>query len=328
MLLNLPTRLKAIASCTLLGITGLAANAPHAATTYPERPIKLVVPFTPGGTTDLLGRLLAEKLSTGLKQSVVVENRPGAGSMIGTGQVARSEPDGYTLLFATSSALVVSPAYTHAAYDPIKDFAPVILIASSPMALVASPNLKADSISELIALAKENPGTMNMASFGNGSVSHLTGELFKATTGADLLHVPYNGSAAALIDLQAERVDVMFDMISAAMPHYKTGKIRVLGTTGLKVSAAMPEVPAIAETIEGYESTAWFGIMAPAKTPDAIVQRLNIELSNALSSPDIKELLTQQSFEVIGGSPEEFSQVIETDLKKWRKVVKEAGIQP
>ena len=328
MLLKLSTRFKKIASCTLFGLAALTAGVSHAAATYPDRPIKLVVPFAPGGTTDLLGRLLAEKLSTALKQTVFVENRPGAGSMIGTGQVARAEPDGYTLLFATSSSLVVSPAYTQAAYDPVKDFSPVVLIAASPMAVLAAPGVPAKTIPELIALAKSQPGKLNMASFGNGSASHLTGELFKSVTGLNMVHVPYNGSAAALTDLQANRVDVMFDMVSAALPLYKADKIKVLGTTGLTRSAAMPDVPAVADTVSGYESTPWFGIVAPAKTPVDIVERLNAELSDALETPAIKNLLRQQSFEIIGGTPQQFEAVIRNDLSKWQNVVKKADIKP
>ena len=327
MLLNLSTRFKKIASCTLFGLTAFTLGVPQAAAAYPDRPIKLVVPFAPGGTTDLLGRLLSEKLSLALKQTVFVENRPGAGSMIGTAQVARSDPDGYTLLFATSSSLVVSPAYTKASYDPTKDFSPVILIAASPMAVVVGPNVAARSIDELIALAKSKPGQLNMASFGNGSASHLTGELFKIATGTDMVHVAYNGSAAALTDLQANRVDVMFDMVAAALPHYKANNIRVLATTGLVKSPAMPDVPTVAETVSGYESTPWFGIVAPVKTPDAIVDRLNRELADALATPEIKNLLNQQSFEIIGGTPEAFGKVIQEDLAKWQRVVEKAGIK-
>ena len=326
--LHLSSRFKKLTSGALLGLASVSMASTHAAAVYPERPIKLVVPFAPGGTTDLLGRLLAEKLSTALKQTVFVENRPGAGSMIGTGQVARADPDGYTLLFATSSSLAVSPAFSTTTYDPVKDFAPVILIASSPMAVIVSSSVSAKNTAELISLAKAKPGSLNMASFGNGSASHLTGELFKNATGTDMVHVPYNGSAAALTDLQANRVDVMFDMVSAALPLYKAGKIRVIGTTGLKKSSAMPDVPVVADTVSDYESTPWFGIVAPAKTPAPIVQRLNSELSNALASPDIKNLLAQQSFEIIGGSPDAFAQVINNDLAKWKSVVQKAGIKP
>ncbi len=328
MLTHLSHRLKAIGLCALTAMATFHAAHAHASTAYPERPVKLVVPFPPGGATDLIGRILADKLSSGLKQPVVVENRPGAGSAVGTAMVARANPDGYTLLFATSSGLTVAPALAPATYDPVKDFAPVMLVGASPLALIVSNQVPAKNVAELIALAKARPGALNMASFGNGSVSHLTGELFKAASGTNMVHVPFNGSAAALTDIQAQRVDVLFDTVSAAMPHYKAGRIQVIGTTGLKRSSAMPEVPAVAETVRGYESSPWFGIVAPARTPDAIVQRLNAELANAIASADVKALFAQQSFEIIGGSSKVLADAIQGDLVKWKSLVEKTGIKP
>lgn len=325
---TLSSHLKAIGLSVTAALTAFHIGVAHANPSYPDRPIKLVVPFPPGGATDLLGRVLADKLAVGLKQPVIVENRPGAGSAIGTALVGRSSPDGYTLLFATSSGLTVAPALAPASYDPVKDFAPVMLVGTSPMALIVSSNVSAKSVAELIALAKSKPGALNMASFGNGSVSHLTGELFKSASGTNMVHVPYNGSAAALTDIQANRVEVLFDTVSAALPYYKAGRIQVLGTTGLKRSLAMPDVPAVADTVKGYESSPWFGIVAPAKTPDAIIQRLNAELATALANPEVKNLFAQQSFEIVGGSAKVLADAIQGDLVKWKALVEKAGIKP
>lgn len=303
----------------------VAAATAHA--DYPERTIKLVVPFGAGGTTDVLGRLLANRLGAALGQTVIVENRAGAGSMIGTAQVARATPDGYTLLFATSSSLAVSPAYTKTSYDPVADFSPVILIAASPMAVVVAPGVPAQTLPELIALAKKKPGELNLASFGTGSVSHLTGELFKAATGTDMVDVPFNGSAAAMTELQANRVQVLFDMVSAARPHAEAGQVRVVATTGLQPAAAMPSVPTVAATVPNFESTPWFGIVAPANTPQPVVQRLNHEVGKALQTPEVRKFLEQQSFEIVGGTPASFAEVIKADLQKWKTVVKQGNFQ-
>ena len=318
-------RPRHVALGMVLALGTLAGTAAQA--TYPDRPIKLVVPFGPGGTTDVLGRLLAERLGTAPGQPVVVENRPGAGSMIGTAQVARAQPDGYTLLFATSSSLAVSPAYTKTQYDPIADFAPVILMAASPMAVVVAPDVPAQTLPELIALAKAKPGALSLASFGTGSASHLTGELFEAATGVDMVHVPFNGSAAAMTELQSNRVHALFDMVGAARPHAEAGRVRVLATTGLKPAAALPDVPTVAATVPNFESTPWFGIVAPANTPPDIVQRLNTELGQALQTPAVRTLLEQQSFEIIGGTPAAFGEVIAADFEKWRTVVRQANLQ-
>jgi Uncharacterized protein conserved in bacteria len=295
---------------------------------YPNRPITLVVPFAAGGTTDLLGRRLAKDLSETLKQPMVVENRPGAGSMIGTGQVAKAAPNGYTLLLATGSSLAVAPAFTKTQYDPIRDFTPVSILVASPFAVVVGKEVPAKSVSDLIALAKSAPGKLNMASFGTGSASHLAGELFQSMAKVQMTHVPYKGSAPAMTELLGGRVDVMFDIVSAVLEQHKTGGIKILAVTGSKSAPALPEVPTVQEVIPGYEAVSWFGVVGPAGMPNDVVSKLNDAIVKSLKQPEFVSLMERQSLQPVGNTPEEFAKVIKEDLEKWTNVVKEANITP
>jgi len=318
--------------CALLASLCVQALHPAAAAGaqdgYPVRPVKLVVPFSAGGTTDLLARLLAKQFEASLGQPIIVENRAGAGSMLGTGYVAKAPADGYTLLLATSSSLVVAPVFTTASYDSRKDFTPISIVASSPFAVAVNTSVPAQNIAQLIALAKKEPGRLNMASFGTGSSSHLAGELFKAMAGIDMTHVPYKGSPQALADLMGGQVHVMFDMVSATLPHYRAGKLRLLGVTGKEPVATLPGVPTVQGIVPGYNADAWFGLVAPAGLPEAVTARLNEAVVQALGDSEIKELLAQQSLAPVGNSSAQFQRIIEEDLVKWTKVVKEANVQP
>ena len=308
----------------LLGALALLSSVPTSAASYPERPIKLVVPFPPGATTDVVGRAIAQWLSASLGQQVVVENRAGAAATIGTQFVATSPPDGYTLLLGISSSMVVAPVFTKVPYDPVKDFAPISIVTSAPFGLVVHPSVPAKNTAELIALAKARPGALNMASSGDGSSAHLTGELFKSMAGINMTHVPYKGGAPAMTDLIGGQVEVLFDVVSATLPHVASGKVRALGVSSTERLAASPDIPTIAETVPGYESSAWFGIPAPAGTPPEIVSRLNRELVDAVSRPENQKFLTERGLQPIGTTPERFADQIRNDLVKWGKVVKEA----
>jgi tripartite-type tricarboxylate transporter receptor subunit TctC len=310
-----------------LSITAVAFTA-QAQGNYPDRPIKLVVPFPAGGATDLIARTLGQKLGEALGQPVVVENKPGAAAALGTDLVAKSPPDGYTLVLGISSSMVVGPVYTKVPYDPVRDFAPIAIATVSPFALVVHPSVPAKSVRELVALAKEKPGELNVASFGSGSSSHLTAELFKAMAGVNLTHVPYKGGPPALQDLIAGRVQVMFDIISSVRAHMEAGRLRALAVTGPRRSPVASDVPTVAETLPGFESSAWFGILAPAGTPDPIIRRLNKEIVQIVKGPALKELYAKQAMEPVGSTPEEFAAVIKADLAKWAKVIKDAGIKP
>ena len=325
--------LNVVASRLLRGLFAALSTlaitcAAHAQGTYPDRPIKLIVPFPAGGATDLIARTLGQKLGEALGKPVVVENKPGAAAALGTDLVAKSPPDGYTLVLGISSSMVVGPVYTKVPYDPVRDFAPISIATVSPFALVVHPSVPAKSVRELVALAKEKPGELNVASFGSGSSSHLTAELFKAMAGVNLTHVPYKGGPPALQDLIAGRVQVMFDIVSSVRAHIEAGRVRALAVTGPRRSPVAPEIPAVAETLPGFESSAWFGILAPAGTPEPIIRRLNTEIVRIVKGPDLKELYAKQAMEPVGSTPEEFAAVIKADLAKWAKVIKDAGIKP
>jgi tripartite-type tricarboxylate transporter receptor subunit TctC len=295
---------------------------------YPERTIKLVVPFPAGGATDLVARAVSQKLADALGKPVIVENRPGAAAAIGTDFVAKSAPDGYTLLMGISSSMVVGPVYSKVPYDPVRDFAPISILTVSPFAVVVRPSLPARTVPDLISLAKAQPGRLNMASFGSGSSSHLAGELFKSMAAINMTHVPYKGGAPALQDLLGGSVDVMFDIVSSVRPHIASGKLRGLAVTGLKRSPAAPDLPTAAETIPGFEASAWFGILAPAGTPSEVVGRLNKELVRIVKGPELQQLFSAQAMEPVGSTPEQFAETIKQDLAKWSKVIRDAGIKP
>ena len=294
---------------------------------WPAKPIRLVVPFPAGGTTDIIGRVVAGELGKAFGGSAIVENRAGAGGNIGSEAVARSAPDGYTLLVCTVGTHGInSSLYSKLSFDPVKDFAPVTLLATVPNVLVVHPSVKANNVKELIALAKANPGRLNYASSGNGTSIHLSGELFKTMTGTFMTHIPYRGSAPAVADLLAGQVDLMFDNLPSALPHIKAGKLRALGVTSAARSAALPDVPTIAEAgVPGYEASSWFGLVAPAGTPAPIVAKLQQTIAKSFGNPQVRERLQGQGAEPVGNPPEAFARYIQDEIAKWAKVVKASG---
>jgi len=297
----------------LVAAAGLLALAgPAGAQDYPTKPIRLVVPFTPAGATDILARLSAQHLSQAWGQQVVVDNRPGAAGNIGTEIVAKASPDGYTILMATVSTHGINPAlYKKIGYDAVKDFAPISLMALVPNVLEVNPSVTASSVKELIALAKAEPGKLNFASSGSGTSIHMSGELFKLMAGVDIVHVPYKGSAPALVDLIAGQVDMMFDNLPASLQHIRAGKLRPLAVTTTKRAAALPDVPTMEEAgLPGYEATAWFGLLGPAAMPKPMIEKMSAELDKYVKSPAGKAALAEQGAEPVGGSPESFADFI------------------
>ncbi len=315
--------LKRAVSLLVLALIAAGTDAQ----TYPAKPIRLVVPFPPGGTTDILAREVGQRLSQSFGQSVVVDNRPGAAGNIGSELVAKSAPDGYTLLMATVGTHAINPSlYAKMPYDHVKDFAPVILVASVPNVLEVTPSLPVYRVADLIKLAKEKPGQINFASSGSGTSIHLSGELFKAMAGVDMTHVPYKGSAPAIADLIGGQVQVMFDNLPSSLPQIKAGKLRAIAVTSAQRAPALPEVPTIAESgLPGFEASSWFGLVAPAGTPPAIIARINAEVNQWLQSPEAKEKLLAQGAAAAGGSPEQFAAYIRAETEKWARVVKASG---
>jgi tripartite-type tricarboxylate transporter receptor subunit TctC len=295
---------------------------------FPNRPIRLVVPFPAGGTTDIVGRAVAQEFTKVFGQQAIVENRAGAGGNIGSEAVAKAPADGYTLLVNTVGTHGINQAlYQRLPFDPVKDFAPVTLVAMVPNVLVVHPSVNATNVAELIRLAKSRPGKLNYASSGNGTSIHLAAELFKSMTGTFITHIPYRGSAPAIADLIAGQVDLMFDNLPSALPHIKAGKLRALGVTSAKPSAALPGVPTIAEAgnLNGYEASSWFGVMAPAGTPKDIVLRLQQTISKGLASGELRDRLASQGAEPVGNTPDQYADYIRAELDKWAKVVKASG---
>jgi tripartite-type tricarboxylate transporter receptor subunit TctC len=306
-----------------------ALAAPAAlAQAYPTKAIRMVVPFAPGGTTDIVARLIAAKLSPALGESVVIDNRPGANGIVGSEVVARANPDGYTLMMGYLGNLAMNPAlYAKLPYDPLRDYVPVTLVASTTQAIVVNPTLPAKTVAELIALAKSQPGHLHYASAGVGAPSHLSGELFKQLAGIDMVHVPYKGGGALMTDLISGQVKVSFGGLAAALPHVKSGKLRLLAVASAKRSPAVPDVPAVAETVPGFDVPSWLGVVAPAGTPRPIVERLHAEMAKVLNTDEIKERLATEGGEVIAGGPAEFGAYLKAEIAKWDKVIKGANIR-
>jgi tripartite-type tricarboxylate transporter receptor subunit TctC len=305
---------------------GVVAPFATGQSTYPTKPVRLVVPFPAGGTTDIIARATAQKLSEAWGQQVIVDNRPGAGGNVGSELVAKSVPDGYTLLMGTVGTHAINPSlYAKMPYDHVKDFAPVILVAGVPNVLVVNPELPVKSVPELIAYAKASPGKLNFASSGNGTSIHLSGELFKAMTGVQMTHVPYKGSAPALTDLVGGQVQLMFDNLPSSLAFIKAGKLRALAVTSTARAAALPDVPTVADFVPGFEASSWFGILAPAGTPPAIIAKINGEVTKWLATPEAKDKLTAQGANAAGGSPQDFAKHIQAETAKWAKVVKDSG---
>jgi tripartite-type tricarboxylate transporter receptor subunit TctC len=293
---------------------------------YPSKQIRIVVPYPPGGFNDTLARTLAEKLHAAWGRTVIVDNRPGGGTTIGANMVAKAPPDGHTLLIVSFAFAVNPNLYRELPYDTLSDFAPVVLAAGTPNILVVNPKLPAKSVGELVALSKSRPGGLNYASAGNGASNHLSMELFKSLTGANLVHVAYRGSAPAVTDLLGGQVDVMFDNTPNVWPHVKAGKLRALAVSSGKRSAFTPELPTLVESgVRGFDVAVWFGVVAPRRTPATVIETLNSEINRILKLPEVKELFRAQGVEPQGGSPAEFGGFIRGQIAKWAPVVKSSG---
>ena len=302
---------------------------PVCAQNYPNRPIRLVVPFSPGGAADVPGRILTQKMSEALGQQVVVDNRPGAGSTIGAEQVAKAPPDGYTLLTMSNTHFVSAALYKKLAYDSLADYAPVTQVTSAPNIVVVHPSLPAKTIRELIALAKSKPSKIDYASSGNGSTQHLTGALFTKMAGIEMTHIPYRGSGPVTADLLGGQVMVAFPGIAGMLPHIKAGKLRALAVTSAKRSPELPQVPTVAEAgVKGYDVTAWFGVAGPKGMPRDIALRLHAELLRILKNPEVQKLLLSAGQEVAWqDTPELFGEMLKVESAKWARMVRESGAQ-
>lgn len=289
---------------------------------WPDKPLKIVVPFSAGGSTDTVARIMAEKLGTALGQPVIVDNRAGAGGAIGTEYVARSAPDGYTMLMGTSSTLAIAPwVYRHLSYNPSKDFAPVSLLGTADIIVVVNPKVPVRSIGELLAYAKANPGKLTFASGGNGSISHLLGEYFKSSAHVDLLHVPYKGDAQMVTDFLAGQVDMAFGTAVAWLPYVKNGKAIALAVTNPKRSLTMTDLPTVSESgVPGYDAVQWFGIAVPAGTPKDVVERLASEMRKVVQMPDVRKRFTDLGFDVVGDTPAEFASFLQKENAKWKQI--------
>jgi tripartite-type tricarboxylate transporter receptor subunit TctC len=316
------TMRNALAGLVLALIAGVVAAQP-----WPSKPIKWVVPFAPGGTTDILARTIGEKLSVALGQPIIVENKPGAGGGVGAEQVAKSPPDGYTIMGGTISTHAINASlYKNLPYDPVRDFAPITLIVRLPNMLVVNPDVPAKDVRELIALLKANPGKYSFASSGNGTSQHLSGELFKVMTGVEMQHVPYRGSPPALADVVGGQVTMTFDNITTAWPLVKGGKLRALAVTTAKRSPIAPDVPTLAESgLAGYEIGSWQGVFAPAGVPAEIVKRFNAEIVRIINAPDVRQKLVDMGAEPAPNTPEEFAAMVKAEVAKWADVVRKSG---
>ena len=294
---------------------------------YPSKPIRLVVPFPPAGATDILSRELARQLSDRFKQQVIVDNRPGAGGTLGSDIVAKSAPDGYTIQMATSSTHSIGPSLNpKIPYNAQTDFTPVAHVANSVNVLLIAPNVKASNVAELTALLKSRPAQFNYGSSGNGTIVHLTGELFKSMTGTYVVHIPYRGTALVIPDMMSGQIHMLFDNIASAMPHLKDGKLRAIAVTSTQRSPLLPALPPVSDTVPGFESITWFGVFGPRGMPSEITQRLNAEINAVLKSPEFLERLRVLGYAAAGGTPADFAKVVSADAAKWAKLIKERKI--
>jgi tripartite-type tricarboxylate transporter receptor subunit TctC len=314
----------------LLSLTAVSAGALAQGTSpsYPTKPIRFVAPFVAGGPTDIQARMLGEKLGQRLGQQVIVDNRGGAGGNIGMEIVAKAPPDGYTLVIATVGTWAVNPHLYKLPFDVLKDFAPIIQVSTSPGVLIVHPSVPAKSVKELIALAKQKPGELNYGSSGVGGFGHICGELFTLMTGTKMTHIPYKSSAPSLTDLVGGQIQVLFNNMISTVPHVKGGRVRALATTGAKRSPALPDLPTVAESgVPGYENSSWSAVAVPAKTPKPIVARLHREFSEILKLPDIQQKHAEVGAEIVGGTPEQFHSYLKSEVEKFGKLVKAAGIK-
>ena len=313
----------------LLAVPLMCVAGTACAQTYPAKAVRLVVPFLAGGSTDIVGRTVAQKLNEMWGQPVVVDNRPGGGTTIGTEAVARAAPDGYTLL-VTPAPFTINPSLlAKIPYDALNDFAPITLINTTPLVMVVHPGVPAKTVKELIALAKAKPGKLNFGSSGTGGSNHLAGELFDAMAGVKMVHIPYKGNAGALTDIVGGHLDVVYNGVTSAIALIRGGKLRVLAVTSLKRTAALPEVPTLDETgLKGFEAVAWNGLTAPAKTPRDVILKINADVIKIINSPELKERLKAEGSDPVGNSPEQFAAFLRSEVAKWAKVIKVAGVKP
>ena len=315
--------LRALAAVAAMGTLAAAAQ------TYPTKPVRIVVPFAAGGPADIYARVIGEKLQGTLGQSFVVENRPGGGAILGTDAVAKSAPDGYTLLMMSNTHTVNESLFAEKPYQLMRDLTPVAPVNYSDLVMVVHPSVPASTLPEFLALAKSKPGGLNYASSGPGTPYHMAGELFKAMAGVNVVHVPYKGSSGARTDILGGQVHMMFDAITTMAPNVRAGKLKALGTSGKVRSTALPEVPTVSEAgVPGYEAVIWLGIMAPAGTPRPIVDRLNAEITRAVNAPEMREAWAKQGATAMSMTPDEFARFMRDDIEKWARIVKISGARP
>jgi tripartite-type tricarboxylate transporter receptor subunit TctC len=312
---------------TIIFLAVLAPTAPGAAQNYPDRVVRIVNPYPPGGSVDVMARLLAQKLSDNLGQQFIVENRSGGGGNTGSDSVAKAEPDGYTLLFTAPGPLTVNQTlYSKLSFDPATDFAPIALFATAPIVLIVNPGVPANNVQELIALARKEPGKINFASAGNGTTNHLSGELFKSMAKVDIVHVPYRGAGPAMNDLIGGHVQMFFDLMPVVLPQVTTGKVRALGAAGAARASALPDVPTIAEQgVPGFDASSWYGLVAPAKTPEPVLAKLREEVAKALKTPDMVARIRELGSEPGTAFGKDFGAFMAAETKKWAEVIRASG---
>lgn len=316
---------RAAVGLIAMGFAAFISTSGASAQDYPTRPVKWVVGYPPGGATDILARLIGQRLSERLGQQFIIENKPGAGNNVGTESVVNADPDGYTVLLVNPANGINASLYTKLSFNFIRDIAPVAGILRSPNVMVVPADFPAKTVAEFVAYAKANPGKVNMASSGNGTSVHLSGELFKSMTGIEMTHIPYKGAAPALTDMIAGRVQVIFDNLPSAIQHIKAGTLRALAVTTETRSPLLPDVPTVGETVKGYEASAWFGMGAPAKTPKPIIDKLNKEINAILAEPAMQAKIAELGGVPLLGPPADFGKIIVSETDKWEKVVKFAG---
>jgi tripartite-type tricarboxylate transporter receptor subunit TctC len=309
----------------IAGLTFAACCAAASAQNYPTKTVRMIVGYPPGGPTDVLARIVSQKLTQAWGQQVIVDNRPGASGMIGAEFTARAAPDGYTLLMVPVTYAVTPSLFSKMTYDVEKDLAPVAQVAAAPFILVVHPTLPVKTVKDLVALDRRNPGQINFASASTGGMPHLAGELFNSMTGTKLVHIPYKGAAPATTDLLSGQITLMFNNMLSAMPQVKAGRLRAVAVTSLKRSAAVPELPTIAETVPGYEANGWYGAFAPAATSKDLINRVNAEMNRIMKMPDVAQRLAGDGVEAVGSTPEQFGAYLKQEVAKWGKVVKASG---
>lgn len=313
----------------IAAVAALTVIAPAAAQNYPNRPVRFIVPFAPGGNTDVQGRLIAQKLTEAWNQQVVVDNRAGAGGTVGVEMLSKAPADGYTIALASFGNILVGPSlFPKLGYDPLKDLAPVVLVSQPPGLLVVNPGLPVKSVSELIAYAKANPGKLNYGSAGNGTWNHLFAEHFKALTGIQMTHIPYKGANPAVTDVMGGQIQLSFAPFPAALPQIKSGRLRVLGVTSAQRSPVLPEVPTVAESgLPGYSAATWFAVLAPAHTPAAVIAKLNKDINAVLARPEVRAAFAADGTEPAGGTPEQLRESMRTGIKQWGELVRNLGVK-